>query len=217
MRFSKSRRGFTLVELMVVIGILGLLVGILAVAVLPKLLSAKADLEKKQMGELVQALQQATIDSKNKTKLKDMKEKAGRAFWSDCFKFNVLDKELIKKVVSLGSEAGDTGADSSVFEDGGKGLDTTNCSYTSPKGQELIQVMNLKGSKKVVMITFDTRNWNSYKDKGVLCAWSEGDAPDYMDQAMAEQGYQINKTDWENPRTVLGQKKPFEKTFEERR
>ncbi len=133
------------------------------------------------------------------------------------FKFNVLDKELIKKVVSLGSEAGDTGADSSVFEDGGKGLDTTNCSYTSPKGQELIQVMNLKGSKKVVMITFDTRNWNSYKDKGVLCAWSEGDAPDYMDQAMAEQGYQINKTDWENPRTVLGQKKPFEKTFEERK
>lgn len=215
--FLNKKKGFTLVELMVVIGILGLLVGILAVAVLPKLLAAKADLEKKQMGELKQALEQATIENKNKAKLKEMKEKAGRAFWNDCFKFGIIEKEMIKKIVCMGSEAGDTSADSSVFEEGQKGLELGNCSYTSPKGIECTTVMNLKGSKKCVLITFDSRNWNSYKDKGVLCAWSEGET-DYIDQAGAELTYKIDKASWDKPETqVIGQKKPFDKTHEEKR
>ena len=215
--FVNKKRGFTLVELMVVIGILGLLVGILAVAVLPKLLAAKADLEKKQMGELKQALEQATIENKNKAKLKEMKEKAGRAFWNDCFKYNIIEREMIKKIVCMGSADGDTAADSSVFEEGQKGLEKNNCSYTSPKGIELTSVMNQKGSKKCVLITFDSRNWNSYKDKGVLCAWSEGDT-DYIDFDTAELTYKIDKASWEHPDTqVLGVKKPFEKTFEEKK
>ena len=215
--FVNKKRGFTLVELMVVIGILGLLVGILAVAVLPKLLAAKADLEKKQMGELKQALEQATIENKNKAKLKEMKEKAGRAFWNDCFKYNIIEREMIKKIVCMGSEAGDSAADSAVFEEGQKGLEQSNCSYTSPKGIELTSVMNLKGSKKVVIITFDSRNWSSYKDKGVLCAWSEGDT-DYIDQPGAEQQYKIDKASWEKPDTqILGSKKPFDRTWEEKK
>ena len=212
-----QRRGFTLVELMVVIGILGLLVGILAVAIIPYLEKARRETEAIAFGKVVREFAVASGDRGARAKLKLMGEKAGRAFWNECFKSKILGTEHLQNIVSRSSKSPDDLADSAVFEEGGAGLAVNNCSYTSPKGSELLECLNLKGSQRAILFCHDSRNWANYGDAGVLVSWSEGEVPEYIDAAMGDSQFSIKRADWDNPARLFGTKKPFNRTHEEKK
>lgn len=208
-------RGFTLVELMVVIGILGLLVGILAVAVIPKLTEAQAKLEQKQLGDLMSALQEATIDAANKKALVSpaLKDAKGQKFYEQAIKRRILNTEVVNKLVSLNSKRGDTKAGTEWIESGE--MPPNSVSYTSPKGSDLIRVLGLSGANKTIVLCFDSGNWLNYENSGTLVYWSDADQSEYMTKETAQELYQIDNETWtNNPKDIIGNKKPFNLTFE---
>lgn len=213
----RSNRGFTLVELMVVIGILALLVGILAVAVIPRLMGAKAELEKKTVKDLYDGLNTAATGKKGKRALNKAKDKAGYQLYGLLFKKKLLEAELLDKVVSGGGP--DVAADQTVIDNDDVEFTENNCSYTAPKASKLSTVISKSGSKQTVVITFNARNWNNYDDKGVIMMLSSSSTPEYRmaedldEDEIAEKGWEIDKDSFKNPDEVIGQKKPFDNTF----
>jgi hypothetical protein len=201
---------------MVVIGILGLLVGILAVAVIPKLTEAKNKLEIKQLGDIKTAFDNISIDKSKTGKLlkEPLKGTSGRKFYEQAFKQNILDTDIVGKIVSLNS--GDVSADKGVADrDSDIELLEVNCSYTAPKATELMVLMRAMGKNRKVLITFNSRNWLNYPDEGVIVQWSDGETAVYMSRDTAQTEYQIDSDTWEtNPKDIIGSKPPFDKTFE---
>lgn len=210
--FSRARAGFTLVELMVVIAILGLLVSVLAFAVTRHFTKANADLDKVNMHKLFDALQQAGTNPALTKRLndKDSRDKSGREFFEFLFQSGVLDGNDLNTVVSLG------GGDSPAERDSvGKEmkLDAGACSFTAPKVGEFRQL--LTGKERTVVFTFNSRNAHNYDSigYGMLVAWSDG-AVDYLTEEEAAEKYQISAAEWADPTQLYGKKKPFDHTFE---
>lgn len=209
-----TRKGFTLVELMVVIGILGLLVGILAVAVIPRLTDAKNKLEIKQVGDIMQGINGIAADSGRKAKLgkSPLKESEGLKFYEKAFKAKVLDAEIISKIVSLNGP--DSPADKGSVADGDGELASNNCSYTAPKANDLLTLMKKRGNERKVLLTFDSDNWNNYPDHGVIVQWTDADTAAYIMADEVEASYRIDKTSFGNGKDIIGSKPPFDKTYE---
>lgn len=199
---------------MVVIGILGLLVGILAVAVIPKLTDAKNKLEVKQVGDLMSGFKMMQTDDGKLAKLKKKKvsEAKGEKFYEVAFKERILEDELLAKIVSLNPKGGDTKAGKEWITQEGGELPANSCSYTCPKGSELINTMTAKGEKRTVFLTFNTRNWNNYEEHGTLVQWSDGDSATYLTKEDASSEFSIDESAWNNPDELIGQRKPFDKT-----
>lgn len=172
-------------------------------------------LDQKNVGELKMSLEMSSIEVQNKKKFKAMKEIAGRAFWSECIKQKVLDAELMGKLASLGSACGDMPSDGKWLDEENGKLEQRSCSFTSPKAEQLSAVLNLKGSKRTVICSFDSRNWNNYGKKGVLVAWSEGDA-DFLTENDLVEVWKHPAENWKDPAgKIIGQLKPFDRTFQD--
>lgn len=210
---SRFRAGFTLIELMVVIAILGLLVSVLAVAVSRHMVKANADLDKVNMGKLYSAVQQAVLDPATRSRLNrtDNAERSGRLFFESCFRHDILGPEQLGAVVSLGGP--DSTADRATL---GKGfeLPTNACSYTAPAMGKLREVLN--GRERSVLFTFNAANWHNYESisYGTLVAWSDGEVTYLTFEDVAER-YKITEEEWENPgEHLFGKKAPFKHTLE---
>lgn len=201
---------------MVVIGILGLLVGILAVAVIPRLVQAKRELEIKQLGDIRTAFQNLSIGQGVSARLQrvPLKDTQGRAFYNQGFKTKLFEADLLGKLISLNSP-GDARADTAVIDDPNIELEDINVSYTAPKSQELMTVMNARGNNRTVLLTFNARNWHNYQEYGTIVQWSDAETAQYLLREEAEAGFQIDRESWDNnPKDIIGNKKPFDKTFE---
>lgn len=210
---SRSRAGFTLIELMVVIAILGLLVSVLAVAVSRHMIKANADLDKVNMGKLYSAMQEVLTNPSVKSRFNrgENADKSGREFFEACFQNDVLGPEQLTAVVSLGGP--DSPADrASVGRD--FELPENACSFTAPKMGKLREVLNAK--ERSVLFTFNSDNWGNYESisYGALVAWSDGEVTYITFDDVADR-YDISEEEWENPKEHLfGKKAPFKNTLE---
>ncbi len=212
---SRLRRGFTLVELMVVIAIIGLLVSVLATATLPKMRKASAEMDKIQMKDCYDELVRAFIDEgqRKKLKLESVADKKGYEFWETVFKHKIIGREVLRRLVSKGGT--DTAADSRWLDEEGGRLPVDSVSWTAPRARNFFEVLGCHGKDKAVVFCFNGRNWNNYPDQGVLVMWSEGEVPEYVTQEMfKEWGWEISPEDWSTPSSVIGQKRPFDGTWE---
>ena len=211
---NQNRTGFTLVELMVVIAILGLLASVLATAVIPKMRKAKHDLDKKTLQDLYNELQIVVAsdeDARRKLNSPAMADKRGHAFWEACFKRKILGREVLVKLISAGGI--DHRSDSQWIRDPQGFLPIESCSFTAPKGSEVTLLMGLHGYSRRIMTCLNSRNWNNYEDE-VLVMWSDGLTATYFDleeAQFASADYQITEEQWLNPGAELfGQVIPFD-------
>lgn len=111
----KRSRGFTLMELMVVILILGILIGVLVVAVIPRIGSASRDLDVLQLTKFKQEIDLAISQQKNKRRLGDIQNEGGT---SAQFFATLFDKDIITfETVKMLSGASGTKAEEKSYKD----------------------------------------------------------------------------------------------------
>jgi hypothetical protein len=143
-----------------------------------------------------------------------MNDHTGCEFWADCFEHGVLDPDLARKLVSYSPKTGDSPVEALSLREGGGRLSREHCSYTAPKASELLRVLNLKGSKRVVVITYNSRNWRNY-DESVVCVWSDSEFAERLTFDDASLRYGITRDEWDDPAGKLfGRKAPFQYTYE---
>lgn len=178
-----------------------------------QLIPSIANSDQQRLVSLVKAMQEVSLDKKHKITLRqEMKSSVGRGFWSECFKRRLLEPYYSNNVVSQGPAGDNKASVESVAEEG---LTQGQCSFTSPKGGELLASMELKGNNRAVLFCFDSRNWNNYPKKGVLVAWSQGEV-EYLSPESANERYSISADEWKDPaKSILGTKKPFHRTWQE--
>jgi prepilin-type N-terminal cleavage/methylation domain-containing protein len=218
-RLSRSlRRGFTLVELMVVIAIIGLLASVLATSVVTQMRNASKQLDKKVVYDLHNELQLLMVSTDVRVNRMfsqgPLAERRGREFYEGLFKYGLFDETMLPNLVSrAGSdfEADRRGLDdrSTFF------LDPISCSWTGPQGNECGIVMRARGSRRRIVISANERNWD-VNSPDVLTMWSDGEVAEYIRlEDLESWDYEITREQWRNPAEELfGQVQPFDYVFD---
>lgn len=213
----RNTRGFTLVELMVVIAIIGLLASVLATSVVSKLKQASHDLDKKVLQDLYNNLQmKAATDDKTREKFVrgPIADTKGREFWEACFKHKVFDVDMLPKMVASGGD--DIEMDRRSLDDRETFLlDPLGCSWTGPEGKYCLYLLSARGKARRIAICANSRNWFNYEDE-VLSIWSDGETAEYVSFEQLEGwGYEVTPEQWELPgEELFGKVKPFDGVFD---
>lgn len=205
-------RAFTLVELMVVIGILTLLVSVLATAVVPKMMKAKHDLDAITLHKLYNEVQINIETDTSKKHLKQLNsiengDRRGVECWELLFRKKVLGPEMLEKLIA---QAGpDTNVDQ-FWVDSEEPLPASACSWTAPRAVDLPVMMRLSGGSRRVVTCSNSRNWNNYEDE-VLVQWSDGQTSTYVTLEDLSEYYEVSEEEWLSPGdSLFGQKAPFD-------
>ncbi|MCA8913504.1 MAG: prepilin-type N-terminal cleavage/methylation domain-containing protein [Planctomycetes bacterium] len=212
-----AKRGFTLVELMVVIAIIGLLASVLATSVVSKMKAASHDLDKKVLLDLYNNLQmKSETDEKARMALirGPIAEKRGREFWEACFKAKVFDKEMLPKMIAKSGH--DIEMDRRSLDDLDTFiLDPMGCSWTGPQGNECMYLMSARGKARRVVICANSRNWFNHEDE-ILTVWSDGETAEYITtEQLNGWGYEFSEEAWQSPGTeIFGKAKPFDGVYD---
>jgi len=210
-------RGFTLVELMVVIAIIGLLASVLATSVVSRMKQASRDLDKKVLQDLYNNLQmKSATDDKTREKFVrgPIAETKGREFWEACFKYKVLDLEMLPKMVASGGN--DIEMDRRSLDDPELFiLDPLGCSWTGPQGNMCLYLMSARGKARRVAICANSRNWFNFEDE-IITMWSDGETAEYISfEQMEGWDYEITPEQWEMPgEELFGKVKPFDGVYD---
>lgn len=214
----QSRRGFTLVELMVVIAIIGLLASVLATSVVSKMRQASREMDRKTLQDLYNHLQMiaGSTDHRVKRKLvsEPMAELRGREFWQGCFQHGIFKEDMLPRLIS--NSGNDFEADRRDLDDSENFyLEPMSCSWTAPQANECFALMNASGKARRVVISVNERNWFNHGDE-VLTIWSDGTVAEYVAFADMEYwNYEVSREQWDRPADQLfGKVKPFDGVFE---
>lgn len=198
---------------MMLIG-LAALVGLIVLATRPTNVgSSKATPEWEQAGDLADGLRAAVDDPGFEKLVAANPEARGSEAWALLMRSGVMDSSLLRKCVSLNSTE-DSRPDTEKFL-AGEVMDDRWCSYTAPRLDQLADVLSRKGKDRVVVFTFNARNWNNYPGPGALILWSDGDVAEYMHFESAAEYWGITEEEWADPAGKLfGKKAPFQYTYE---
>jgi hypothetical protein len=177
--------------------------------------SSQPQLEVKMMEDLHHGVVQASKQKQFDDLVVGHPDASGERFWSILFTTGVLDPSYMK-LVSLRSPT-DTKPDKAWITTG-ETLPANGCSYTSPRLGEFRRLLQPSDDGPWVLITFNSRNWNNYPDKGVMVVWSR-QFPDrfvtWLTFEVASEQYGITAEEWADPAGKLfGKKPPFQHTYE---
>lgn len=189
---------------------------ILAFALAPGYQLSIHKLEVKQLGDLQAALMEVAHDPTRTAQLQDeaVRDLRGAAFYEAILKRRVIEDRYLSKLVSLRTVT-DTYAGKSWIEDSAGRMPADTCSYTGPVAGTLAELLARKGEVRVVLITFNSRNWNNYPDHGVIILWTDAAQAEFLPFEYFEEHYGITADEWADPAGKLfGKKAPFQFTYE---
>jgi hypothetical protein len=201
-------------RVVVVVVLLTVALGVGSVVTFSYICVYSVDLDQRYMSLVGAELNRTISDPQAKKRIALMKDHAGCQFWADCFEHGLLDPELARRLVSHSPKTGDFPAEALSLREPGVRLSSEHCSYTAPKASELLRVLSMRGSNRVVMFTYNSRNWRN-NDKGVLCVWSDSEGAERLTFDEASSRYGITLEEWDDPAGKLfGKKTPFQHTYE---
>lgn len=173
-------------------------------------------LEVKQLGDLQAPLLEVAADESKAAQLQtdEIREARGAEFYEALLQARLLEDSMVSKLVSLKTTT-DRKADKAWLDEPDGKMPADACSYTGPAAGELVELLNRKGDQRVVLITFNARNWNNYPDHGIVVFWTDGDVAEFLPFEYFEENYGITEEEWADPAGKLfGKKAPFQHTYE---
>lgn len=203
---TRNAQGFTLIELMVVIGILGLLAAVSVVAVITVFGGAKAKIDGQQLVKFQQKVALAAETQRNLF--------AGRG--NTRGKFSELVKGLYDvralRLEDIQLLAGGTGKEATEGDMQGELSTLSHVIFSGPNtGDKLLQ--GLKGSVKQfgVLFCYNKNFFNSHPDDGIVVLFPGGKDASPKVPSLIEEEY--NKTNPDKQANFKGELKEMDDSF----